>query len=742
MDIFFRISVFSLFLAFLAKSSSGTSLLVESLAKTKYHGQSGLERVGRQKRQGGTAPELRVMNTRMEVDVGADVYFVCNVVSGPGEPFWSKEGGIRDYNGANMFSLTNVQFSDAGVYLCSATVGSETGTATTELVVLEPIEITLMPPGPVQYNDGDELNLGCQATAASPPMVSWMYQRQVSDAPYGINPASPGVSRLIIQGITWYESGQYCCEAIANDGRTKTKCLTVEVCCQPQTDPSPSPPSSSSPQLCGYTFPSGMPLSHVIARTSSSPDGLTALTVNYWAYFEELQGYSYPLSTMFDVKSNPQDFEMTVTSDNIEGFPERTTYQGYDNDFRFPLNEWIQVTYTWTASNGRYNLYVNGVLKKLGFEWTDPNSILNTADGYYVLGQRIQEELSACSEGKNFTDRFVGHIAHFQFWDYLLTDTQLDELLVGNTQLPQTIPVDDYLMQPFEIKDGAESFYSDCGNCPNVTDPSRGDSCNDDSWGYVAWDRDENDASKWTDDCAAASMASPIDVNLDALVDGKDMFLDLGCQNTVLSTKDYGLQNDGHSVKITIGDRHDFRLCIDQPNQDQLVMKVQQIRFNWASEHMVDGDRVPLECKVIMTDEDLNTHAIVIMFRLGSVGSEWIEQLVPVLPLIREPHEGFYMMEQPEVNFGKLAELINTFNAFYSYQGVATEPPCGGPVTYYIHDSKYVKVSPDQMSEFHCIVRCLMDPNQYRQNPYMYGNYRAVKNSAVVSYHNVRAGTP
>merc|ERR1712136_589076 len=107
---------------------------------------------------------------------------------------------------------------------------------------------------------------------------------------------------------------------------TKTKCLTVEVCCQPQTDPSPSPPSSSSPQLCGYTFPSGMPLSHVIARTSKSPDGLTALTVNYWAYFEELTSTSYPLSTMYDISPNPlEPLEITIGSENIQGFPMRTT---------------------------------------------------------------------------------------------------------------------------------------------------------------------------------------------------------------------------------------------------------------------------------------------------------------------------------------------------------------------------------------------------------------------------------
>jgi len=590
------------------------------------------------------------------------------------------------------------------------------------------IVVEVTPAGPLELEEGDPLVLSCSWSSNGFLSVSWTYHLLNGPTVDGFG----GDSVLRIGSTTEDMSGQYCCRTTAFDGSWAEKC--VEVTVTKEILP-PTPP----PKLCGYTFPSGKPLSHVIARTSKSPDGLTALTVNYWAYFEELTSTSYPLSTMYDISPNPlEPLEITIGSENIQGFPMRTTYQGYENDFRFPLNEWIQVTYTWTASNGRYNLYVNGVLKKLGFEWADPNSILNTADGYYVLGQRIQEELNACSGGKNFTDRFVGHIAHFQFWDYLLTEDQINELLVGNTNLSQTIPVDDYLMQPFEIKDGAESFYSDCGNCPHVTDPPRGDSCGDDSWGYVAWDRDE-DEYKWTPDCAAASMASPIDVNLDALVDGNPLYFDLGCQNTWLSTWNYGLQNDGHSVKITVGDRHDFNLCIDRPSQDQLILKVEQIRFNWASEHMVNGARVPLECKVIMKDQDQNVHVIVIMFRLGSSGSEWIEQLMPVLPLIREPHEGFFGLQllQPQVDFNKLAELINSFNTFYSYQGVDTEPPCGGPVTYYIHDSKYVKVTPDQMSEFHCIVRCLLDPNDYRQNPYMYGNYRAVKNSAAVSYHNV-----
>merc|ERR1711942_384235 len=158
--------------------------------------------------------------------------------------------------------------------------------------------------------------------------------------------------------------------------------------------------------ICGYHFPAEWESANVIARNYDQPLNLSALTINYWVYIESHTNPAHTLSAMFQ-----------LTSGSIS---QSTMIEPLETDYDIPLeiNKWLQITYTWTSTNGRYNLYVDGHLKALGF--TDAGVItVDAVNQFMVLGQKLE-----FVEDK----RFIGYIAHFQMWDVELTGDNLEDV--------------------------------------------------------------------------------------------------------------------------------------------------------------------------------------------------------------------------------------------------------------------------------------------------------------------------
>jgi len=497
------------------------------------------------------------------------------------------------------------------------------------------------------------------------------------------------------------------------------------------------------PAICGYYFPPEHDGANVIARTTYNKIlSMDGMTINYWAYLEELGDVVYPLSTMFDL-------EGVLTSS------ESYQIKGLRNNYDYPLatNQWVQVTYTWSSSDGRYNLYINGLLRDLGFarrlEVPISPNITDTSDGFFILGQKITSNDNACSNSKTFTDeRFVGYIAHFQIWDHALNETLINALLFSGTDVPASVPKSDVLEGPFELKAGAESFWTDCDHCPflNATTHPPPTDCGKDDYGYIAWDMDENEAEEWGDPCAAPDLISPIDVDTDALLSGPTVVFDSSNCGQV-QTEKYILENDKKTIKITLSEEESLRATICYTAATNMTFNIAEIWFSWPSGHMVDGGRVSLEARISLKDTSgvLPQHVLVILFRLGQLGAPgnaWIESLLPAVRLAREPCERRWETELlPTLDFQHLIDTLQSFHSMFSYVGVPTQPPCTGDVNYFIFEGRHNVVSADQMAEFHCCTRCQLDPNQYRQNAYEWGNFRKVKSSNVpVYFHDVNLG--
>jgi len=470
--------------------------------------------------------------------------------------------------------------------------------------------------------------------------------------------------------------------------------------------------------ICGYHFPAQWENANVIARNYDQPLNLSALTINYWVYIESHTNPAHTLSAMFQ-----------LTTGSIR---QSTMIEPLETDYDIPLElrKWYQITYTWTSTNGRYNLYVDGHLKALGF--TDAGVItVDAVNQFMVLGQKLESAGEPCENSQELVfvedKRFIGYIAHFQMWDVELTGDNLEDVLSHVTDLSvyPDIPDDDLFTEPFLINDGAESYWHDCRMCPNETIPEEKLKCAENIWGYVAWDLDENDAAMWGSQCASPNLISPIDVDLDALKDGGDSVMDASsCRDVTLS--DYRLENNQHTVMITLKqeDSENAVLCFGTHNYT-----IQKLWFHWPSEHMIDGDRVPLELKLEMSDTLLGgKHIASILFRLGSTADPFITNVIPALQLARTPIvKDFGSPNLPQISLALLRDLVESHDHLLAYTGTGTFPPCDSNISYMLLESRYTKVTSDQMAEFHCITRCQLDPNIYRQNPYMFGNYRAVK---------------
>merc|ERR1712135_268763 len=356
-----------------------------------------------------------------------------------------------------------------------------------------------------------------------------------------------------------------------------------------------------------------------------------------------------------------------------------------------------------------------------------------------VLGQKINATGEPCADELSFfTDkRFIGYIAHFQMWDVVLSGDVLFNVLHNGTDL-SSVPNDQLFVEPFEIKDGAASYWTDCPMCPEDAPGPYPDTCNDASWGYVAWDMNENEAQAWTSACARADLPSPIDVSLPDLLEGYVTTMDTSSCGQV-QTSNYKLENDQHTVMITLTEQDSLQSTVCFYDKFNLTLNIAKIWFHWPSEHMIDGDRVPLEMKLEMSDTLLGgKHIASILFRLGSTADPFITNVIPALQLARTPIvKDFGSPNLPQISLALLRDLVESHDHLLAYTGTGTFPPCDSNISYMLLESRYTKVTSDQMAEFHCITRCQLDPNIYRQNPYMFGNYRAVKsiNQNVEVFH-------
>ena len=158
------------------------------------------------------------------VQIGQTVKFDCNArprfdVSGPVRLSWAREvgelpsGRARD-EGNGVLIITQVQTSDSGSYVCTATAGQYVVTSTTELTVgpssrPDSRPVVVINPQYRQSRVGETVSFSCEADGSPQPTVSWS---RLGGRALGPSVTVRG-SELYISSVRKEDEGGYSCRA-------------------------------------------------------------------------------------------------------------------------------------------------------------------------------------------------------------------------------------------------------------------------------------------------------------------------------------------------------------------------------------------------------------------------------------------------------------------------------------------------------------------------------------------------
>lgn len=138
-------------------------------------------------------------------------------------------GGIY---GSPSLTISNIQSSDTGSYICSAatSAGSRNG-STISVNVQQVIPTVLAPTAFYQPRVGDQVTLDCSVTASGQPYtVTWYYNNAFIFTNSGrYSGAISGNPSLTISNVQTSDTGSYICSATTSGGSRNSSAITVSV---------------------------------------------------------------------------------------------------------------------------------------------------------------------------------------------------------------------------------------------------------------------------------------------------------------------------------------------------------------------------------------------------------------------------------------------------------------------------------------------------------------------------------
>ncbi|CAL1546871.1 unnamed protein product [Lymnaea stagnalis] len=177
-------------------------------------------------------PTAKVSPKQINIVPGTDVELRC-AVSGDPRPTvnWRKENGELppQHNARNdIFTIYNVQNSDAGTYVCS--VANEVGESR-DFSILRVSDSEVREAGNMVISEGEQLELNCvsQNNDTYQSVKSW-FKKDGQISPY----ARFADGLLIIDSVTLSDAGEYICEIVYLGTRAVTK---VNIIVKRQTAP-------------------------------------------------------------------------------------------------------------------------------------------------------------------------------------------------------------------------------------------------------------------------------------------------------------------------------------------------------------------------------------------------------------------------------------------------------------------------------------------------------------------------
>ncbi|XP_022091528.1 sushi, von Willebrand factor type A, EGF and pentraxin domain-containing protein 1-like [Acanthaster planci] len=147
--------------------------------------------------------------------------------------------------------------------------------------------------------------------------------------------------------------------------------------------------------------------------------GLNALTLAFWMRTTDTANAGTPLSyATREADGTVQDNAFTVTDYNSLAFIINGEFTYTDEKLNIDSN-WRHVAITWASLDGRWAFYVDGTVRRSGYDFKTGSFIRGS--GVLVLGQEQD------SYGGSFTQTqaFVGDLSQMNMWDYAMTPDEI-----------------------------------------------------------------------------------------------------------------------------------------------------------------------------------------------------------------------------------------------------------------------------------------------------------------------------
>lgn len=205
----------------------------------------------------------------------------------------------------------------------------------------------------------------------------------------------------------------------------------------------------------------------------------------------------------------------------------------------------------------------------------------------------------------------------------------------------------------------------------------------DKHWSYTGETGPENWAklSSSFAACGTGLNQSPIDIGKTVAAELEELRFDYKSKSTEIV-------NNGHTLQINVGPGSSMRVGND-------VFQLLQLHFHSPSEHLLDGEKFPLEGHFVHQNKSGALAVVSILFRAG----EWNSDLARIGAAAPKA------LHQPvpiDLNFTDL-KLYHQHESYYRYNGSLTTPPCTEGVRWYVLKEPG-HVAPEQAAKFVALI--------------------------------------
>lgn len=226
-------------------------------------------------------------------------------------------------------------------------------------------------------------------------------------------------------------------------------------------------------------------------------------------------------------------------------------------------------------------------------------------------------------------------------------------------------------------------------DCDGKHEHGNDTNCEEFHWGYEGDEAPEN----WGTCFATCSGTSQSPINISNVVEDGELSQLQFTYNEVPIT----LLNNGHTLQFEYG--NGSNLILDGEEYELL-----QFHFHTGSEHTIDGKQYAMEVHLVHQNKESGNIAVIGVLYKEGAENEFLQKFIENLP---KEADDVYKAE--DVINAK--DLLPADQAYYTYSGSLTTPPCSEIVTWFVMQEP-IEASAEQIEKMHSIMHDNFRPIQ------------------------------